>query len=212
MTHNDRVTDYLLDVQPALAQVIAATTGAATEHYVQDPRGLLAQQDAAGGWHIANQRANFQHKLSTWMTRRYGLMALENLHINGMVKNHRLAKSISDAGWAQFVQMCVYKGDWYGCEIAKVGRFFPSSRQGSGCGSVNRALKRSDRKWVCPDCGRVLHRDQNAAPNILHEALTGRSRRFSCGAQEYTGGADIRPQHAWGASVETWKSNCFSIG
>ncbi|NDJ86247.1 MAG: transposase [Chloroflexi bacterium] len=176
---------------------------------------LARQEQGSHGWqrmktriaalheHIANQRADFQHKLSTWMTRYYGLMAFENLHINGMVKNHRLAKSISDAGWAQFVQMCVYKGDWYGCEIEKVGRFFPASRQCGGCGSVNRVLKRSDCKWVCPDCGRVLHRDQNAAQNILHEALTGRSGRFSCGAQEYKGGADIRPQHAWGASVET---------
>lgn len=147
---------------------------------------LARQQHGSQGWwrtktriaalheHIANQRQNFQHKLSAWMTWRYGLIAFENLHIKGLVKNHRLAKSINDAGWAQFVQMCTYKGDWYGCEIKQVGRFFPSSKQCGACGSVHRALKLSDRKWVCPECGTVLHRDQNAAQNILHEALTGR--------------------------------------
>lgn len=147
---------------------------------------LARQKQGSHGWqrtktkiaalheHIANQRANFQHKLSTWMTWHYGLIAFENLHIKGMVKNHKLAKSISDAAWYQFVQMCEYKGDWYGCEIEKVGRFFPSSKRCGACGSVNRALKLSERKWVCPECGAVLHRDQNAAQNILHQALTGR--------------------------------------
>jgi putative transposase len=176
---------------------------------------LARQKQGSHGWqrtktriaalheHIANQRKDFQHKLSTGMTWHYGLIAFENLHIKGLVKNHRLAKSISDAAWAQFVQMCQYKGDWYGCAVEKVGRFFPSSKQCSACGSVHRALKLSDRKWVCPECGCVLHRDQNAAQNILQQALTGRSIRFSCGAQEYKGGADIRPLHDRGTRVET---------
>jgi len=185
---------------------------------------LARQQKGSASWqrtktrvaalheHIANQRRDFQHKLSIGMAEYYGLIAFENLHIKGMVRNHRLARSISDAGWAQFVQMCEYKGDWYGCEIEKVGRFFPSSKKCNACGSINRALKLSERKWQCPECGRVRLRDQNAARNILDEAQTGRDIRFSCGAQEYRGGAGIRPQSERGTGVETWKPNCFSFG
>ena len=86
-----------------------------------------------------------------------------------MLKNHRVAKSIADAAWGEFVRQCNYKGEWYGCEIEKVGRFFPSSKLCSVCDRVNAGLKLSDRKWVCAQCGTVHKRDANAASNVLVE-------------------------------------------
>ncbi|NDJ75143.1 MAG: transposase [Chloroflexi bacterium] len=91
----------------------------------------------------------------------------ENLHIKGMVKNHRLAKSISDAAWGQFVAFCAYKGDWYGCAVEQVDRFFPSSQTCHVCGVKNEHLDLSDRTWQCPNCKTVLDRDKNAAINML---------------------------------------------
>jgi putative transposase len=143
---------------------------------------------------VANARRDFHHKLSYYLTATYGLLAFEDLNIKGMVKNRRLAKSISDAAWRQFLQFCRYKGEWYGCEIVQIDRFYPSSKKCSVCGEINRALQLSERRWVCPFCGAELERDPNAAVNILEEALTMAEQWSAAGDRRHNaGGATVRP-------------------
>lgn len=120
---------------------------------------------------VANQRKDFLHKTSTQLIRDNQSLAIEDLAVNNMVKNHNLAQSISDAGWATFVSMLEYKSEWYGKNILKIGRFEPSSKLHANCGYINKELTLSDREWVCPKCGEVISRDLNAAINIKSFAL-----------------------------------------
>ena len=129
---------------------------------------------------IANQRKDFQHKVSRQLVETYGLIRFENLNIKGMVKNHKLAKSISDAGWAQFVRMVEYKGAWYGAYVEKIDRFFASSKTCSDCGTKT-VLKLSDREWACTECGVLHDRDVNAAINILNWNTPGTGEINACG-------------------------------
>lgn len=129
---------------------------------------------------VTNQRADFCHKLSHRLVTKYGLIALEALNIKGMIKNHSLAKSISDAGWGSLVKMCEYKAPWHGSEVRKIGRFFPSSKRCSHCGWVNNDLKLNDRSWTCL-CGVTHDRDVNAAVNILIECTVGATESKACG-------------------------------
>lgn len=120
---------------------------------------------------VTNQRNDFLHKTSSELIKNHDSIAIEDLNISGMVKNHCLAQSISDAGWAMFITMLEYKAEWYGKNILKIGRFEPSSKLCSECGHVNNELKLEDREWICPECGSVLDRDLNAAINIKSFAL-----------------------------------------
>ena len=115
-------------------------------------------------------RRDFQHKLSTRLIRENQAVALETLNVTGMQKNHKLARSISDAGWSEFVYMLEYKARWHGKTILRIGQFEPSSRLCS-CGVVNSALKLSDREWTCGSCGVAHDRDVLAANNIKNMAL-----------------------------------------
>jgi putative transposase len=117
---------------------------------------------------VANQRKDFQHKISRNLVDTYDFIALEDLNIKGMVKNHKLAKSISDASWGQFVRFISYKGNWYGSTSAKAARFYPSSKRHYGCGWIKEDLALKDRVWVCGGCGEYVDRDTNAAKNILY--------------------------------------------
>jgi putative transposase len=130
---------------------------------------------------IANQRKDFLHKLSHNITSRFGFVALEDLHVAGMVKNHCLAKSISDSGWGAFVTMCGYKANLSGGYLYQIGRFFPSSKTCSNCGYINSNLQLSDRDWLCPECSTTLDRDINAAVNILAQATAGVAGSNACG-------------------------------
>jgi putative transposase len=116
---------------------------------------------------VANQRLDMQHKLSLQLTCDNQVVAVEDLPIKGMVKNHKLAQAISDAAWGQFLTMLEYKGKLYGCEIRKLDRFFPSSKRCSKCGYIHENLTLDIREWTCLECGTHHDRDVNAAINIL---------------------------------------------
>jgi putative transposase len=120
---------------------------------------------------VSNQRKDFLHKASTELIRDNQSIALEDLNISGMLKNHRLAGSISDVSWGMFVTMLEYKAKWNGVNILRIGRFEPSSKTCSECGYINKELTLKDREWSCPECGSVLDRDRNASTNIKNFAL-----------------------------------------
>jgi putative transposase len=130
---------------------------------------------------VANQRKDFLHKTSTMLIKNHDCIALEDLHIKGLVQNHHLAQAITDCGWSMFVDMLGYKAAWYGKNILRTGRFAPSSKCCSHCGHLNKDLTLQDRQWSCGSCGAVLDKDVNAAINIknftLKNILSGTDRK-----------------------------------
>lgn len=120
---------------------------------------------------IANQRADFLHKLSSYLINHYDTICLENLNVEEMTKNHHIARAIQGAAWSEFVRQLEYKSDWYGKNILFIGRFEPSSKMCHCCGYINRELALKDREWVCPQCGEHHDRDINAAINIKNIAF-----------------------------------------
>jgi len=123
---------------------------------------------------IKNKREDFLHKLSTRLIRENQSICLEDLDIQGMLKNRNLARSISSASWSKFVEMLKYKGDWYGCNVLQIGRFDPSSKM-CNCGKINQSLRLQDRMWTCKECGRCHDRDILAANNIKDFAFDKQS-------------------------------------
>lgn len=124
--------------------------------------------------HIANSAKDFNHKLSRKLVEEYDLIAMEDLNIEGMRKNHNLAYSISDVRWSQLLNFIQYKCNWYDKEFKQVDRFYASSKICSCCGAYHKDIVNSlsVREWVCPDCGAHHDRDVNAARNILIQALS----------------------------------------
>ncbi len=120
---------------------------------------------------IRNQRDDFLHKVSTKLIRENQTICLETLNVSGMLKNHKLAKSITDVSWSKFVEFLKYKAEWYGVNIVRIGRFEPSSKMCSVCGSINKHLKLKHRKWQCSSCNMTHDRDVNAAINIRNFGL-----------------------------------------
>ena len=120
---------------------------------------------------IADTRRDFTHKLSTRLIRENQTIAVETLAVKNMVKNGTLAKSISDAGWSEFVRQLEYKARWYGRTLVGIDKWYPSSKRCSECGFVVSKLPLSVREWTCPECGAVHDRDINAACNILAAGL-----------------------------------------
>ena len=138
---------------------------------------------------IANCRLDTLHKVSKQLVSEYDVIVCEDLNVKGMVKNHRLSKHIADASWGNFITLLQYKCNWYGKELIKISRFYPSSKVCGECGWINQNLKLSDREWTCSCCGIVHDRDVNAGRNILKEGL----RNISAETVDYTGGEEIRP-------------------
>ena len=121
---------------------------------------------------IRNCRKDFEHQLSAEIIKNHDVICLEDLNIKGMMKNHRLAKAVTDASFSAFSHMLAYKGEWYGRDAVYIGRYYPSSQICSVCKtavSVTKDLR--IREWECPHCKAVHDRDVNAAKNILKEGL-----------------------------------------
>lgn len=125
---------------------------------------------------ITNVRKDFLHKLSHILTHESQVrtIVIEDLNVNGMIRNYRLAKSISDCSWSEFVRQLEYKSEWYGINLIKIGSFEPSSKLCSNCGTINQELTLEDRKWICKTCGVNHDRDINAAINIKQIGLNSK--------------------------------------
>ena len=120
---------------------------------------------------ISNQRKDFLHKLSDAITKHFDTICFENLNISGMVKNHKLARAISDVGWAMFVTFCKYKAEWRGKNILQIDTFEPSTKECHNCEHINNELTLADREWTCANCGIHHDRDENAAKVIKKKCL-----------------------------------------
>jgi putative transposase len=120
---------------------------------------------------ISDARKDFLHKLTTQLIRENQTIVVEDLAVKNLVKNHRLAQSISDASWGELVRQLEYKCDWYGRNFVKIDRWFPSSKRCGHCGHIVEKLPLNIRAWDCPSCGAVHDRDVNAAHNILAAGL-----------------------------------------
>ncbi len=116
---------------------------------------------------ITDSRTDFLHKLTTQLVRENQTIVVEDLAIKNMVKNHKLAQSISDASWGELIRQLAYKCEWYGRELIKIDRWFPSSKRCGNCGHIVDKMPLDIREWDCPKCGTQHDRDINAARNIL---------------------------------------------
>lgn len=124
------------------------------------------RQVAAVHLAVANRRGDFLHQLTTRLARTKRAIAVESLNVAGMVRNRRLARAVSDAGFGEFIRQLEYKTGWYGSKVWAADRWFPSSKTCSVCGAINAGLTLSDRTWACA-CGAEHERDHNAASNLL---------------------------------------------
>jgi putative transposase len=116
---------------------------------------------------ITNIREDFHHKLSTRLIHENQVVVMEDLNVSGMVKNRKLARTISQQGWSQFVTFLKYKSTMYGRELVQVDRFYPSSKTCSSCGTIQSSLPLNIREWTCDSCGSIHDRDINAAKNLM---------------------------------------------
>jgi putative transposase len=119
---------------------------------------------------IRNTRKDFQHQLSTRLIRENQSIVVEDLKVSNMLKNHKLAKSISDCGWYQFTSMLEYKAKWYGRDFVKVSPNY-TTQDCNVCSSRNSELTLADRGWTCSNCNTTHCRDTNAAINIKNKGV-----------------------------------------
>ncbi len=138
---------------------------------------------------IADRRRDYQHKLSIQTIRENQVVCVESLQVKNMVKNHSLAKAISDVGWSEFVRQLEYKAAWYGRTLVKIDKWYPSSKRCFDCGHILDSLSLDVRSWTCPECGVVHDRDINAAKNILAAGLAV----AACGEAVRPGAVKTKP-------------------
>jgi len=140
---------------------------------------------------VSNARQDFLHKLSRKLVDESQVIVVENLHVKGMVRNHKLSKAISDVGWGMFVNFLAYKLERSDGKLVEIDRFFPSSKKCSCCGHVVDQLSLDIREWDCPSCGTHHDRDGNAASNIRTEGI--RIMAMDGGNPVPANGACVRP-------------------
>ncbi len=132
---------------------------------------------------ISDARKDFLHKVTTQLIRDNQTIVIEDLAVKNMVKNHKLARAISDASWGELVRQLTYKAEWYGRTLIKIDRWFPSSKRCNSCGYVVDKLPLNIREWTCSKCSAVHDRDINAAINVL-----------AAGLAVSASGASVRPK------------------
>ena len=136
---------------------------------------------------VANQRADTLQQLTTRLANTKAVIVIEELHVAGMLKNHRLAQAIADVGFSECRRQLCYKAEWYGSQVVVADRWYPSSKMCSGCGWVDAELTLADRVFRCrnpeqPACAVVLDRDLNAALKLAKLAGSSSERQNACGA------------------------------
>jgi putative transposase len=138
---------------------------------------------------VSNSRQDFLHKLSRKLVDENQVIVVENLNVKGMVKNHCLAKAVSDVGWGTFVNFLDYKLAKEGKVLVEIGQWFPSSKTCSECGHKMDAMPLDVREWTCPECKTLHDRDENASKNIRAEGIR---QLLSCGTRDTADGGDVR--------------------
>lgn len=153
---------------------------------------------------VRNCRIDYIHKVTSKIIRENQTVIIEDLNIDGMMKNHNLAKHIASVSWAEFFRQLQYKAEWNGVNLIRIGRFEPSSKM-CLCGAINKDLKLSQREWDCPNCGRHNDRDLLAAINIKRFGLQEQNligiSPAGCGAE----GVE------WSALADTVKRQCVTF-
>jgi putative transposase len=120
---------------------------------------------------IRNQRTDYLQKATTQIITKFDTVVLEDLNVQGMMQNRKLSAAIGEVSWYSFKTMLTYKAEWYGKNIITIGRFEPSSKICSVCGTINKELKLQHREWTCNKCNTTHDRDKNAAINIKNFGL-----------------------------------------
>lgn len=143
---------------------------------------------------IADTRRDFLHKLTTRLIRENQTIAVEDLAVKNMKKNPHLALSITDASWGELVRQLDYKADWYGRELIKIDRWFPSTKRCSNCGHIAAKMSLNIREWECPECNAHHDRDINASLNIL-----------AAGLAVSVCGATVRPEQSKSVTARAMK-------
>ncbi len=138
---------------------------------------------------IADRRRDYQHQLSARIIRENQVVCVESLQVKNMVKNHCLAKAISDVGWSEFVRQLEYKAEWYGRTLVRIDKWYPSSKRCFDCGHILDSLTLDVRSWICPECGVQHDRDINAAKNVLAAGLAV----AACGEAVRPGAVKTKP-------------------